>query len=250
MNEEKFTGKADIYMKFRPSYPESFINYLYTDVGFQESSTIADIGAGTGKLSKLLAERGSRVICVEPNKEMLTKARQNLEGFTNCLFINTSAEGINLGGSSIDFITVAQAFHWFDRLKFKAECKRLLKVGGKVVIVYNSSDLPEGMGQEYKNISEKLCQGFNGLSSGPKFGPDAYLDFFKEGGCDFKVFENKLSYDEESFVGRNLSRSYSPKEGSPDYTEFVKECRALFNKYSTDGLIEVTAATTCYTGEV
>ena len=60
MNEEKFSGKADFYRKYRPSYPKELIDYLYT-IHFSSDSVIADFGAGTGIFTRLLLERGSKV---------------------------------------------------------------------------------------------------------------------------------------------------------------------------------------------
>ena len=66
----KFDGLANLYEDGRPEYPTILIEKLYTDYGFKSTSIIADIGAGTGKFSKLLLEQGSKVFCVEPNKDM------------------------------------------------------------------------------------------------------------------------------------------------------------------------------------
>ena len=66
----KFDGLANLYEDGRPEYPTILIEKLYTDYGFKSTSIIADIGAGTGKFSKLLLEKGSKVFCVEPNKDM------------------------------------------------------------------------------------------------------------------------------------------------------------------------------------
>ncbi|MFR1709510.1 MAG: class I SAM-dependent methyltransferase [Clostridium sp.] len=70
MNENKFNGMAKIYSKYRPSYSFNFIDYLFTNVGISQSSIIADIGSGTGILTKQLLEKGSKVYGIEPNADM------------------------------------------------------------------------------------------------------------------------------------------------------------------------------------
>lgn len=79
-NKERFTNRVDKYVKYRPSYPKEAIDYLYTVVGFQQQSEVADIGAGTGIFSRLLLERGSRVTAVEPNQAMREAAELALGG--------------------------------------------------------------------------------------------------------------------------------------------------------------------------
>jgi 16S rRNA A1518/A1519 N6-dimethyltransferase RsmA/KsgA/DIM1 with predicted DNA glycosylase/AP lyase activity len=92
MNEEKFTGKADIYAKYRPTYPDSLMDYLYSQVGFQKSSVIADIGSGTGKFSQLLLQRGSLVYGVEPNEDMRRTAEKELSQYPDFISVDAPAE--------------------------------------------------------------------------------------------------------------------------------------------------------------
>ena len=127
MNENKFTGKAGIYSKYRPSYPESFISYLFTTAGLNKESIIADVGSGTGILTELLLKRGCLVYGVEPNKDMQSEAINKLSGYNSFIPVNASAENTTLPDKTVDFITSAQAFHWFDTHKFRAECNRIMR---------------------------------------------------------------------------------------------------------------------------
>jgi len=251
MNEEKFTGKADTYAKFRPTYPEEFINYLYSDVGLSMDSKIADIGAGTGRFSKLLLLKGSDVICVELNADMLNMAKQELTEFPNCRFVKGSAQNTTLDEKSIDFITVAQAFHWFDREVFKIECNRMLKNNGKVILLWNSRDKSEGLTIENAKINDTFCptkfKGFEGVMEEE---PENYADFFKDGNCDYQIFKTEAVLNEEGFIGRNLSTSYAPKKDSENYGEYVNELKKLFRKYSKDGYLAIQNITRSYVGKV
>ncbi|MCL2463427.1 MAG: class I SAM-dependent methyltransferase, partial [Defluviitaleaceae bacterium] len=130
MNEEKFTGKAGLYRTFRPSYPAELIDYLYSHIGFSSDCSIADIGAGTGIFTRILLERGSKVYAVEPNGDMREAAIKDLSGYENFVPVGASAENTGLDDSGVDFVTVAQAFHYFDRQLFRRECQRILKSGG------------------------------------------------------------------------------------------------------------------------
>ena len=77
---KNFSGLANTYTAGRPAYAVGFIHSLYTDHGFSPQSVIADIGAGTGKFTKQLLDRGSTVYCVEPNDDMRETAAGELGG--------------------------------------------------------------------------------------------------------------------------------------------------------------------------
>ncbi|NYE04285.1 16S rRNA A1518/A1519 N6-dimethyltransferase RsmA/KsgA/DIM1 with predicted DNA glycosylase/AP lyase activity [Bacillus niacini] len=78
---DKFSGKTDVYSKSRPSYPNEYIDYLLSINSLNETSRVADIGSGTGILTRQLLERGVSVVAVEPNGDMRTKAEQDLQQF-------------------------------------------------------------------------------------------------------------------------------------------------------------------------
>ena len=250
MNIEKFTGKATIYEKYRPEYPKEFIDYLYSELGFSKDSAIADIGSGTGILSKQMLERGSKVICVEPNENMRQMAERALAAYSNFISTGGSAEDTKVQEKSVDFITVAQAFHWFEVEMFKLECQRIIKPGGKVVLVWNSRVTNSELVTENGKICEKICLNFKGFSGGQEENPESFSSFFKDGICEYKILENNLSFDMDSFIGRNLSASYAPKEGDSNYEQFVNELSNLFAKYSVNGKLIMPNITRSYAGYV
>ena len=128
-NKERFTNKVGNYLKYRPSYPQEFIDYLVSEVGLSRSSVAADIGAGTGILTRLLADKVKTIYAVEPNLKMRTACENYCDMVENFVAIDGSAEDTTLANNSVDFISVAQAFHWFDRTKTKLEFQRILKKG-------------------------------------------------------------------------------------------------------------------------
>jgi len=231
--ESKFTGKAEVYARYRLSYPKILIDFLYKESGFTRSSRIADIGAGTGKLSILFAMRGSRVTCVEPNAEMIEAAKKTLKNYTNCKFLPGTAEAIPLPDRSVDFVTAGQAFHWFDHDKFKTECRRILKTGGLVFLVRNDSSFDAEVNAELSRINEKYCPDFMSLPAGI-INDSVYNDFFYDGYDDLS-YEFDVSSDEDSFVGSALSTSFAPGKGDENYERYVNEIREIFHKYAENG---------------
>lgn len=79
MNEQIFNGVGEIYAKFRPTYPATLFNYLYSEIGIKPNSTIADIGSGTGIFTQELLKNNITVYAVEPNSDMRKIAEKNLK---------------------------------------------------------------------------------------------------------------------------------------------------------------------------
>jgi SAM-dependent methyltransferase len=251
MNEAKFDGMGKIYSRYRPCYPQSFIDYLFKNINITKDSIIADIGSGTGILTRQLLEECNKVYGVEPNMDMRNiaeKELQKLPGFTS---VNGSAESTNLPDSSINYITVAQAFHWFNRQRFRRECQRILKPNGKVILVWNSRDEKSELVMENDEINRKYCPDFKGFSGGTRgaSSKDDFDDFFS-GEYNEKVFSNDLIFDINNFIGRNLSASYALKESDENYNAYILEIKTLFEKYSKNKKVLMPNLTRCYVGQV
>jgi SAM-dependent methyltransferase len=129
-----FASAADIYERARPSYPEEAVAWMAECTGLAAGRTVVDVGAGTGKLTRLLSATGARVIAVEPIPEM----RAKLEGFE---VLDGTAESLPLADASADVVTAAQAMHWFDLDRALPELHRVLRPGGHLVLFWNSRDL-------------------------------------------------------------------------------------------------------------
>ncbi len=251
MNEDKFDGKGRIYSKFRPAYPQAYIEYIVAKTLITEQSVIADIGSGTGILTGQLLEKGFRVIAVEPNADMRRVAEENLR--KNPLFtsVAATAESTALPDGNIDLITVAQAFHWFNRQAFREECRRVLKPGAYVALVWNNRDENSALVAENDRIIRKYCPEYKGFSGGTR-GPaadDDFHDFFADD-CEKKTFPNDLVFDLSGFIGRNLSASYSLKEGDEEYIAYVAELESLFEKYAVNGTVTMPNFTQSFVGKV
>ena len=251
MNETKFNGLGQTYAQYRPSYPKEFMDYLYSDIGITKGCDIADVGSGTGILTRQLIDNGHRVYAVEPNADMRFVAETELGGFDKFVSVDGTAESTTLLDNSVDFITAAQAFHWFDRQRFRAECMRIIRPGGKVVLVWNCRDETSEMVRENDVIIRKYCPDFKGYSGGMRGAEsdDDFKDFFS-GGYDTKAFRNDLAFDKQGFIGRNLSSSYAPKEGDSYYQAYIADLGVLFEKFSNDGCMVMPNITRSYAGTV
>ncbi|WP_370991301.1 class I SAM-dependent methyltransferase [Bacillus tropicus] len=247
---ENFTDKANIYAKYRPSYPNEYIVYLLSANELNENQIVADIGSGTGIFSRQLLENGLHVIGVEPNDDMRKMAEQSLKRYPRFQSIKATAEHTTLKENSVDLVTVAQAFHWFNKEAFKIECQRILKQKAHVALVWNSRDGTSPIIKENADICQKTCPNFKGFSGGIEETPEMFNSFFKDGKYEFKEYQNDLLFDYEGFLGRNLSASYAPKKNDKEYKNFIFLLSELFEKYSKNGKILIPNLTRSYLGNV
>lgn len=248
-NEGKFSGKATTYNRFRPGYPPALIWYLAGAAGLGASSVVADVGAGTAIFSRELAATGSRVIAVEPNADMLAQAGRHIADTDRIELRQAGAEATGLNDHSVDLVTAAQAFHWFDRDRFRAECARILRPGGRVALVWNSRVPDAPVNRAAEEAMRELCPAFQGFSGGVGNDTAQFAGFFA-GHIEHRAFPNDLAYDEDGFVGRNLSASYAPRPGDASYEEFVRRFREIFRRFSVDGVLTMPNVTRLYLGFV
>ena len=128
-----FGAEAAAYERGRPSYPPEAIDWLLPD----GARRVLDLGAGTGKLTTRLAERGLDVVAVDPVPEMLELLTRSLPDTPALL---GTAEEIPLPDDSVDAVLVAQAWHWFDPERAIQEVARGLRPGGRLGLVWNNRD--------------------------------------------------------------------------------------------------------------
>lgn len=246
-NTSKFTGKAELYDKFRPSYPKELYDFIFREFGLTERSAVADVGSGTGKFAAPLAATGATVYCVEPNADMRFKAQSLLGG--GFVFTDGTAEHTGLSDGCVDLITAAQAFHWFDADAFRAECRRILRPGGRVLLVWNiRRDC--GIKDALKLVNEKYCPGFVGFSGGMDGERSERTDAFFGSGHSVRTFDNDAVFENtEEFVGRCFSASYAPKGGEAALA-YADALRALYGKFSVGGKLTVPMFSAAYYGSV
>jgi ubiquinone/menaquinone biosynthesis C-methylase UbiE len=134
----RFSSKVENYIKYRPDYPPAIIGALEAKCQLTPEAVIADIGSGTGKLTRLFLENGNPVFGVEPNQAMRQAGERLLQNYPRFTSIDGTAEATTLASTSIDFVTVGQALHWFKRDQTRLEFARILKPQGWVVLVWNS----------------------------------------------------------------------------------------------------------------
>ncbi len=246
-NKERFTAHADNYVKYRPSYPAQAIDCILEQCGLTRGMSVADIGSGTGKLTTLLLARGLHVYAVEPNAAMRSKAEQLLGETTGFYSVDAGAEETGLPAASVDAVTVAQAFHWFDQARFKLECKRILRSGGKAALVWNQRDTSNAFMKAYEAAIQAHHDEIPNETR-TNIGEEVYATFFTQ--YDVFRFAASQCLDLEGLIGRALSSSYSPKPGHSEYEPLCASLRALFEQFQVNGQVEFIYRTEVVVGTV
>lgn len=246
-NTKKFTGKASVYSESRPSYPKVLFDYLVNIEKINKDSIIADIGSGTGKFSESLLNLGFKVFAVEPNKDMRTKAENLLSFNSSFISINGTDSNTTLEDNSIDYITVAQAFHWFNPVAFREECQRILEENGKAILVWNNRVPESEIVIKNSEICKRFCKNFIGFSGWLDKISDTISKFYNNK-YELIKFENNLKYDEDKFIKRMLSASYSLTSDDENYLEYINALKDLFKNYSINGILSIPNETIMYIG--
>lgn len=246
-NKDLFSTKAEYYDSFRPSYAEAFIREMVAREIIGEGKVIADIGAGTGILTRQLAEIGASVIAVEPNEQMIEKAILNTQDM-GVKVIKGAAEEIPIEDHSIDGVFVGQAFHWFDPELFGKECRRILKGKGTVVLVWNRK-IAGRMERRRKKIVDSYEHAVDSFHCSWDERLEGISDFFSG---DFEIisFPNNLIETEDEFIGRTLSASHALEVSSPLIEDYVSQWHDYFQRFQKGGLITIKNETIAFIGQL
>lgn len=132
-----FSAEAQTYSRGRPEYPNDVLPWLANELGVAAGTLVVDLGAGTGKFTKLLVRTGADVIAVEPVEAMRERLAASLPAVRA---LAGTAESIPLETASADALVCAQAFHWFATDAALAEIHRVLRPGGRLGLVWNVRD--------------------------------------------------------------------------------------------------------------
>ena len=244
-----FTGKSDNYSRYRPGYPEEILNILGEHANLSVDSVIADIGSGTGILSGLFLRNGYSVTCVEPNEDMRMQASKDLGDYAGFHSINGTAEDSGIAGNSVDLIVCGQSFHWLDSVRAGKEFRRILKLVGHIVLIWNDRvQKTDGMNSDYERICRRFSPGYH--SSGSTVLEDGALEEFLHD--SFKAFTigNTQSLNLEGLMGRYMSAFYAIGPDDPEFPRLESEFRCAFDRNQEGGAVRLEYETKLFLGKI
>jgi SAM-dependent methyltransferase len=247
-NTHRFSNRADAYRRARPGYPPAVASLIRETCPLPHAARIADIGAGTGLLTRVLLDAGFDVAAVEPNAPMLNAAIEDLGHFPTFHPVPAPAESTTLPASSFDAITVAQAFHWFDHQAARVEFLRILRPGGFVFIIRNHR-LPDAtpFARAFETLLHTLGDAYLNLQHRDHAaGTRAIQQFFLPASTNYAQFDNPHTLDWPGLRDRLLSVSYAPTPGEPGHDQLLNALESLFNAHAENGAVTFPQITEVY----
>lgn len=247
---QRFSDRVGHYVRYRPGYPPALIQCLQLYTALDRKCTVADLGSGTGIFTALLLPLAGRIYAVEPNAVMRAAAEHALGNQAGFQSVAGRAEATTLPSASVDLITVAQAFHWFDLAACRTEFARILRPEGQIALVWNErlTDTTPFL-RDYEELLRTGTTDYNEVNHA-QFDDEVIGRFFAPAGFAKHSFSNEQSFNLEGLTGRALSSSYVPNVGQPGHEAFMQGLQAIFQRHAEGGRVAFHYRTVLFLGRL
>jgi SAM-dependent methyltransferase len=245
----RFSDRVENYVRYRPGYPPEVVEELKAECGLRADHVVADIASGTGIWTRMLLESGNPVFAVEPNAEMREAGERLLAAFPKFTSVVGTAEATTLADQSVDFVSAAQAAHWFDRKRARREFVRILKPDGWLVLLWNErvTDSTAFL-RDYEQLLLTYATDYQDIRH--EHTTSAINEFFDPEPFQARVFEMRQEFDYVGIEGRLLSSSYAPGPDHPRHAPMLRELRRIFEANATKGHAVFEYKTRLYFGRL
>jgi SAM-dependent methyltransferase len=247
----RFSDRVENYVRYRPGYPREVLDLLRDECGLRPSHVVADIASGTGAFTRPLLENGNSVFAVEPNAAMREMGIEQLQslGSSRLVSVAGTAEETTLRSASIDFVTAAQAAHWFDLARARKEFARILRPDGWCVLIWNERETTTSpflrdyeqllltYGTDYKEVRHERTTA-------------VIHEFFAPALSEERVFSLCQQFDYAGLAGRLWSSSYAPVEDDPSYAPMMQELQRIFRAHAKDDTVAFEYKTRVFYGRL
>ena len=241
---QRFSSRVDNYIRYRPGYPPEIIETLKSECHLTPDSIVADIGSGTGLLTRMFLENGNLVYGIEPNADMRQAGERLLAACPRFHSVSGTAEDTTLPGHSVDFACAAQAAHWFDREKARREFVRILKPRGWAVLVWNERCIDTPFLRDYEQLLLTFATDYQEVRH--EHTTASINSFFAPSPFQERTFDNRQEFDYASLEGRLLSSSYAPQANDPRHIPMLQELRRIFDLHHQAGRVTFEYKTRLY----
>jgi SAM-dependent methyltransferase len=245
----RFSDRVGNYVRYRPGYPLAVLEELKAECGLAPSHVVADIASGTGIWTRMLLENGNLVFGVEPNAEMRAAGERLLAAFPKFTSVAGTAEATSLADENVDFVSAAQAAHWFDRARARKEFVRILKPGGWLVLLWNErlTDSTAFL-RDYEQLL--LTYGTDYQDIRHEHTTAEVNEFFDPAPFQERAFAMRQEFDYAGVEGRLLSSSYAPGPDHPLNAAMLRELSRIFDSCSVEGRVAFEYKTRLYFGRL
>lgn len=241
---ERYGERANDYSRYRPGYPRGVLEFFRAQARRGTRGVIGELGSGTGIFTRQLLAEGWSVFAVEPDARMREHAEREHGGHPRFTSVPGTAEETTLRDREVEAVIVAQAFHWFDGERARAEIERILVPGGTVTILWNELDRCGDHLHEALDALRRRCLDFreNGLGLFDDY--DKQLrDLFSNWSVARASFPHVQSLSAEGLRGRMASNSSWPDSGSSEAGLRRAELDEIFASEAKDGCVELRYTT-------
>jgi SAM-dependent methyltransferase len=214
-----FDQAAEAYERARPTYPAEALDWVAEAAALSPGDAVVDVGAGTGKLTRLLVERGYDVVAVEPIDGMRAILAERVP---QARVVAGTAEAIPVPDGSARAVTAAQSFHWFDPERAEPEIARVLEPDGALVIIANVRDKEDSL----QSRLEALMSLYRGDYPNPNW-PDKWGEDHPLFVPEYREFRHEQLLDTETFVERVSSVSWIASLPAEENRKVLEATRTL-----------------------
>jgi SAM-dependent methyltransferase len=227
---DRFTTRAGAYVSSRPSYPSAAIDAILAGFADPAALVVADLGAGTGISSRLIADRGPRVLAIEPNAAMRDAAQAD----SRIEWVNGTAERTTLADRSVDIVTAFQSWHWVDRAIATAETRRIVRPGGNLTVIYNERDERDPFTASFGDIVRRYASEATEARRAEALAHVLGIDPARTTRAEF---HNSQTLDRAGLHARAESTSYLPQRG-PAAAAMHADIDALLDRFAVrEGIV-------------
>jgi ubiquinone/menaquinone biosynthesis C-methylase UbiE len=240
---ERFSDRADAYVRGRPSYPQAIVEQLQKVGALKRGQTVVDVGVGTGLSAEPFLRSGYVVIGVEPNEPMRIVGDQQLREYVNndgtYRSVAGTAEATTLPDDSADLLIAGQAFHWFDVPRAAIEARRILRPGGWGALIWNDR---QSTGSAFLAGYEALLR-THGIDYAKvlhrHIDDNVIAQFFAPAQASVATFDNPRKLRREDLLALAGSASYLPAPGDPRHAAMMAALNALFDVHAKDDAVQM-----------
>lgn len=212
VESQRFDGVAELYDIYRPSYPAELIEDIIGYSNIQPEGRILEIGSGTGKATRLFAQKHYTILCLEPGQNLIDVCRENLKAYPQVSFVRTRFEDWEGGQEKFDLVISAQAYHWVPEEVRYEKTASVLKRHGYLAVFWNmysslERDMRQDLDEVYRKRAAELVK--------PEMPPEPLIERRANSLRESPYFENvavrtypwSVRYETEAYLG--LLNTYS-----------------------------------------